>query len=337
MVECRTAGCVGIDEVVVGHLLALVLDSPCYARLAGPREVDGGPLMRVLAVAQHRSALPRCPHPCREALTRRVGRDDRTKPRGNGDVIGGGVREGLGREAGSLLEAESPAAYRIENCAVMPRRGDDGNVRVVLRRGSHHGRATDVDLLDAFVDIGAGRHRLIEGVEVDDDELERRDAQLCEFALVLGFAQIGEEPAMDVGMQGLHPALKALGESRHIVHSGHRAACPGDYLGRRPCRHDLDSGGNQPPCELLKARLVVHRYECPADRATGIRISAHDDAPISWVNVWTSRSRSTALIRSWRLSSVSSGRTSIARWAMIGPVSTPSSTTCTVQPVTFTP
>ena len=43
------------------------------------------------------------------------------------------------------------------------------------------------------------------------------------------------------------------------------------------------------------------------------------------------------LIRSCRLASSSSGSTSTARWARIGPVSTPSSTRCSVQPVTVTP
>src|SRR5665647_1396231 len=51
----------------------------------------------------------------------------------------------------------------------------------------------------------------------------------------------------------------------------------------------------------------------------------------------TRRSRSTSLIRSCSRASSSSSDTRTARWAMIGPVSTPASTTCTVHPVTFTP
>ena len=49
------------------------------------------------------------------------------------------------------------------------------------------------------------------------------------------------------------------------------------------------------------------------------------------------RRRSTALMRSWRLASSSPGSTSTASWARIGPWSTCSVATCTVQPVTFTP
>ena len=47
--------------------------------------------------------------------------------------------------------------------------------------------------------------------------------------------------------------------------------------------------------------------------------------------------RSTDLIRSWRVASVSPGSTSTASWARIGPSSTASVATCTVQPVTLTP
>src|SRR6185437_8943543 len=41
---------------------------------------------------------------------------------------------------------------------------------------------------------------------------------------------------------------------------------------------------------------------------------------------------STALIRSWRLSGVSPGRTGTRSWRRTGPESTPSSTRCTVAP-----
>ena len=51
----------------------------------------------------------------------------------------------------------------------------------------------------------------------------------------------------------------------------------------------------------------------------------------------TSISRSTTLIRSCRVSSVSPGSTRTARWSMIGPVSTPASTQWQVHPVTLTP
>ena len=53
--------------------------------------------------------------------------------------------------------------------------------------------------------------------------------------------------------------------------------------------------------------------------------------------VETRSRRSTTLIRSCRESSVSPSSTATASCAMIGPVSTPASAQCTVQPVTFTP
>jgi len=55
-----------------------------------------------------------------------------------------------------------------------------------------------------------------------------------------------------------------------------------------------------------------------------------------WV-VSTSSRRSTILIRSCRLSTVSSSATSTAAWSRMVPVSTPESTRKTLAPVTFTP
>src|SRR5699024_4354804 len=53
-----TQGGVGVDVVVVGHLLAVELVGP---RQTGPGigDVEGRPLVRVLAVAQHLPARPR--------------------------------------------------------------------------------------------------------------------------------------------------------------------------------------------------------------------------------------------------------------------------------------
>src|SRR5690606_17489957 len=102
-----------------------------------------------------------------------------------------------------------------------------------------------------------------------------------------------------------------------------------------------DEGGG----ELDETRLVAHRDEGPADR---------DDVPLAivgWVvgrtahssftsmcelamssTAWMSRRRSTGLMRSCRVPSVSPGSTGMRSWEMIGPLSTPLSTTMTLAP-----
>ena len=167
-------GGVGVDVVVVGHLLAV--------QLLGVREpgaeaaVERGALVRVLAVAQHVGALPARAHPGREDRVL-VGREHAAHPGGDGDVVGRGVPERRGRQLLPLGEGEAAGAHGGEHVGVAGRVDDDGDRRVVLRRGPHHRRAADVDLLDALVGAGAGGDGLGERVEVHHDEVERRDAR----------------------------------------------------------------------------------------------------------------------------------------------------------------
>src|SRR5205807_3693449 len=66
---------------------------------------------------------------------------------------------------------------------------------MILRRGAEHGRATHVDLFDRFVDGDAFlRNRRLEWIEIDDDEIDRRDAE-----------------AVDVGAMGI---VRAVEEDR---------------------------------------------------------------------------------------------------------------------------
>ena len=99
---------------------------------------------------------------------------------------------------------------------------------MVLRRRAHHRRAADVDLLDALVDAGAGVHRLAERVQVDHYQLERRDPEFFERRGVLGLAQIGEQPGVHAGVQGLDPAVEYLGKTCDVFHRGHRNSLVGD-------------------------------------------------------------------------------------------------------------
>ena len=56
---------------------------------------------------------------------------------------------------------------------------------VVLGGGADHRRAADVDLLDALVRARARGDGVAERVEVDDDEVERLDAELGELLHVV--------------------------------------------------------------------------------------------------------------------------------------------------------
>src|SRR2546422_5830133 len=89
------------------------------------------------------------------------------------------------------------------------RSGHDADARVVLRRGADHRGTTDVDLLDRLVERDPGpRYRRLEGVERDDDEIDRRDPVLVERFEVNG----GVPPRQNAGADHRGKRLDTAGE-----------------------------------------------------------------------------------------------------------------------------
>ena len=155
--------------------------------------VEGGALVRVFAVAQDFGAVESQLQPGRED-----GRDRRGfgrlgfgafveagQPVGDHAVVAGGVREGLlgQTEAGRQLQGAAVGLHFGEQRGVVCRIGDDGDAGVVLGRGADHGRAADVDVLDGVFQrhagLGDGRG---EGVEIDADQIDGRDAVLLRWS-----------------------------------------------------------------------------------------------------------------------------------------------------------
>ena len=65
----------------------------------------------------------------------------------------------------------------LEHAGVLRGVGQHRDVVPVLRRRAHHRRAADVDVLDRVLERAAGlRDRRLERVEVDDEQVDRRDA-----------------------------------------------------------------------------------------------------------------------------------------------------------------
>ncbi len=93
-----------------------------------------------------------------------------------------------------------------------------------------------------------------------------------------------------------------------------------------------------PPTQLARIRCRFRASKRHLLRVSWAKRTTQACFPAaSSARVRTRSRRSTTLMRSCKVSSVSSGAMSTASWAMIGPVSTPASAQCTVQPVTFTP
>ena len=88
------------------------------------------------------------------------------------------MRIGPGRQPPPLLQREAALRQCRGHRLVHRRVGDDRDTAVVLGCRPHHGRAADVDLLDALGRPGAAGHRLLERVQVRHQQLERGDPQI---------------------------------------------------------------------------------------------------------------------------------------------------------------
>ena len=106
----------------------------------------------------------------------------------------------------------------------------------------------------------AGGDGLPERVQVHDHEVERLHAQLGELLAVRLQAQVGEDSGMHARVQGLDPAVQALGEAGQLLDLGDRDTGRGDLRGGGAGGHELDAGLVQPAGELLQPRLVVDAY-----------------------------------------------------------------------------
>ncbi len=96
----------------------------------------------------------------------------------------------------------SLAPQLVEDLAVFGGVHHHGHVIVVLRGGPHHRRTSDIDHLN--------RRLRREGVEVAGDEPDRLDAVRFEICSVLFLVEIGQDPAVDPRVEGLHPAAEHL-------------------------------------------------------------------------------------------------------------------------------
>lgn len=193
--------------------------------------------------------------------------------------------EGLGGQplAGAQVEAAGPDGG--EDAAVPRRAGDDGHGRVVLGGGTDHRRTADVDLLDALVGRRARGDGLAERVEVDDDEVERLDAELGELLTVAVEPQVGEDARVDLRVQGLDAAVQALGEAGQLLDLGDGDAGRGDLRGGGPGGDELDTGFVQPASQVLQPGLVVDADE----RATNgplVALGRDSDVGGHWITTF---------------------------------------------------
>ena len=140
---------------------------------------------------------------------------------------------------------------------------------MVLGCGTDHGGTADVDLLDRFGIACLAGDGLLEGIQVDHDELEGIDPPGLEIAEVLVITEVGEDPTVDVGMERLDPSTKHLGSGGDVGNTCHRDPGIAEVASRSARGDDLNTGGAQTLGEVDEAGLVGYRDEGPVDRNGG--------------------------------------------------------------------
>jgi hypothetical protein len=69
---------------------------------------------------------------------------------------------------------------------------------------------------------------------------------------------VGQDAAMDAGVERLDPAVEDLGKPGHVGHGGDGDPLLLEELERAAGGHDLDTEPDEPAGEVLQTPLVVH-------------------------------------------------------------------------------
>ncbi len=150
--------------------------------------------------------------------------DRRQRPR-NHPVVLGGVGERLLHQLETELQRRTAVALELgDETRVIGRIVDDEDVAEVLGRRAQQAGSADVDLLDEPVEAGGQvLRRLCEGIQVDDDQVDRLDALGANRLEIVRTMPSGEDAAEHRGVQGLDAAVHHLRKPGHVgdVDDGH--------------------------------------------------------------------------------------------------------------------
>lgn len=157
----------------------------------------------------------------------------------------------------------------------------DGDILVVLRRRTDHGRPADIDVLDGGRQVAVGPgHRGLEGIQVDRHQVDRLDAVLLHDRAVQVAAT--EDTAMHLRVQGLHPTVHHFREAGVVGHfHGRDAVVPEQLVGAAGGK-DFHAEGDQLTGEVDDAGLVGNADQRAADGQAG-GLVGHCKGPEGWL------------------------------------------------------
>jgi hypothetical protein len=178
------------------------------------------------------------------------------EPGGDGGVVGRGVGErGPGELSPGAVRQPAGGAQLVEHGEIVAGVDDHAHVGVVLGRRPHHRRPADVDGLDRRL----GHER----VEVAHHDVDGDDPLGLQVGQVVGLAPVGQDPAVEPGVQRLHPSAEHLRALRQTFDGDDGQAGVSQGRGRPSAGHQIPPQFVQPPRQLDQARLVPDREEGP--------------------------------------------------------------------------
>jgi len=100
-----------------------------------------------------------------------------------------------------------------EHFVVVGKFDDNGDIGVVLGCRADHGRATDVDVLDAILERGAFLGRDLEWIKIHHQQIDRLDVVLLHRRDMLFVTADRQQPTMYLRVKRLDPAVHHLGRA----------------------------------------------------------------------------------------------------------------------------
>ena len=226
--------------------------------------VEGRALVRVLSVAQRPDALEGQDQVLRKRLSPPRGLRERPRDRG---VVGG--RAGESAHGQTRARRRSRAARRTdlgEEILVVLGLDGNGHAGVVLRGRADQRGPPDIDHLDRLGGTRSAGDRLLERIEVHDDEIEGFDRGLRQVARVVIPRVVREYTAEDLGMKRLDAASQDLRKAGRLLDRFDLHPFLLQVQGGSARRDDSNAARRELPGELRHTGLVVDGDEGPADR-----------------------------------------------------------------------
>ena len=125
------------------------------------------------------------------------------------------TRQGFNPRSGFADEqmAELVASVKRHGIITPLTLAPDGDGFVIFRRRPQQRHPADVDLLDGLGqgDASLG-HRLLKGIEIDDDQINGDKLMRLQFGL-MGRRPPGQDAAVDGGMERFDPAIQNFGKA----------------------------------------------------------------------------------------------------------------------------